>query len=158
MNSDDETEDEDFNNANVPDVRVWPPRFTPCARTVDRISHVWKKSTNGKWWEAKTWDCTGCAKKYNELNEMWRLCFDVIIMYSSSSCAAASCNSRSEDMQRYRHRLCWRCAKCVIGRPISIQAASEEKDLQIFEIRITPDAKTDAMRKKVQNPTEKPST
>ena len=133
----DEVEDEDKGedeneviikvNRNENDVRTDPPRFTACSRTKAKVPHVWSEEPVQKWYLSILRDCTGCGKQ----GPLMRWCFDVVIKYQGNPIT-----------QRYRHKLCRRCAVCAVTREQSMNAA-KDRDLDIWFIRSTPEARQD---------------
>ena len=122
----DSDEDEDWAERNAADVRVDTPRFTPLSRTVGSVGHVWKRSRCGRWFTARQLACTGCALA----RPMVRFCFDVVMHWDEHRS-----RPRGAITERYRHRLCVRCALCVMMRPVSVDAASAGPHLRSLIIR-----------------------
>ena len=128
----DEVEDEDKGededeviikvNRNDNDVRIDPPRFTACSRTKAKVPRVWSDEPVREWYRSILWDCTGCGKQ----GPLMRFCFDVVIKYQDKPI-----------FQRYRHKLCRRCAVCAVTREQSMLVA-KGCDLDIWIIRTTP--------------------
>ena len=125
----DQVEDEDGViikvNRNDNDVRTDPPRFTACSRTKAKVPHVWSKEPVREWYVSILRDCTGCGKQ----GPLMRWCFDVVIKYQGDPI-----------IQRYRHKLCRRCAVCAVTRETSMKRA-KDWDVDIWEIRTTPEAR-----------------
>ena len=137
-----DSDDSDKEIADQVDVRLYPPRFCPAARVLSRVPYIWKPEMIVGWYVPLTIDCTGCSAP----GPLFRVLFDVVMIYggntqstssSSSSAAAVVADTRPTVTERYRHKLCWRCAACVINRPLAIQAATAEERLTCFEIRPT---------------------
>ena len=110
----DQVEDEDGViikvNRNENDVRIDPPRFTACSRTKAKVPHVWSEEPVQKWYLSILRDCTGCGKQ----GPLMRWCFDVVIKYQGDPI-----------IQRYRHKLCRRCAVCAVTRDQSMKTAKD---------------------------------
>ena len=115
-------EDEVDENRNANDVRIDPPRFTACSRTKAKVPRVWSDEPVREWYRSILWDCTGCGKQ----GPLMRFCFDVVIKYQDKPI-----------FQRYRHKLCRRCAVCAVTREQSMLVA-KGCDLDIWIIRTTP--------------------
>ena len=125
----DQVEDEDGViikvNRNENDVRTDPPRFTACSRTKAKVPHVWSEKPVRDWYLSILRDCTGCGKQ----GPLMRWCFDVVIKYQDKPI-----------LQRYRHKLCRRCAVCAVTREQSMLVV-KGCDLDIWIIRTTPGSK-----------------
>ena len=134
-----DTDSSDDEQIQMLDVRAHPPRFCPAARTVERVPYVWKVILDKGWNVAKSENCTGCSKP----GPTSRMLFDVIMIYggiqtqntsSSSSANAVIAGLQPVETQRYRHKLCWKCAKCVVCWPLQIQAATTDEGLTHLSI------------------------
>ena len=108
---DDDTDDEEAVDPgrNEEDVRIDPPRFTPLARTSMMLPYLWKLtgSPTMPWYETESKACTGCAAP----GPLFRCLFDVVMIHEGTT-------------QRYKHKLCFKCAACVNNRPVSIEKAT----------------------------------
>ena len=162
-NGDTDSSDDDDKQAtgealDARDVRIHPPRFCPGARTRDRVPHVWRSTERG-WhiatgatepfqldrWQKLVGGCTGCGL----VGPMNRVLFDVLLIYggqhqqhndspaASSTSSAATADLRATSTERYRHKLCVKCAVCVVRRPMGIRNATFEDRLTFLQISPT---------------------
>ena len=110
LDTESEDDEDEVENRNANDVRIDPPRFTACSRTKAKVPHVWSDEPVREWYRSILWDCTGCGKQ----GPLMRFCFDVVIKYQDDPI-----------FQRYRHKLCRRCAVCAVTRDQSMSTAKD---------------------------------
>ena len=110
LDTEPEDDEDEVENRNANDVRIDPPRFTACSRTKAKVPHVWSDKPVCNWYRSILWDCTGCGKQ----GPLMRFCFDVVIKYQDDPI-----------FQRYRHKLCRRCAVCAVTRDQSMSTAKD---------------------------------
>ena len=127
----DDSDDEDVFGRSAADVRTDPPRFTPCSPPPFHgpIPHAWSPEAVNGWYVSILADCTGCGKKM----QFFRWLFD-LAMYQGDPVPNGF---RSAEPQRYKHRLCRRCAVSVVMREQSHKPASYGCGLILFEIKPT---------------------
>ena len=123
-----DTDEERDGDLNFKDVREHPPRFCPGARTMRQLPHIWKEEKG--WFSTSFLCCTGCGD--HQPRPRWL--YDVVFVYGGTSTQGRMC--APPVIERYKHKLCVKCAVSVLHSLQRIKTASCEPGLT--ELRISP--------------------
>ena len=127
--ADDDIDSDRRTICNALDVRSNPPRFTPLSRTRDVLPGIWSDVTRG-WWLPSDAD-TAASAASDEMPLRWctscdrptsvRWLVELVMVINGLT-------------HRYQHKFCLACARCVLERPVSIQAATMCEAVSSFHL------------------------